>query len=117
MNLLNPQGLYDTSDDHETLIVRPRELQDNAVPSGNAMAALVLSRLAGMAVEQILRPSSMRVSPVIVRTRSSRYSYDYTSLFMPFLDIPVSFNHLFERITSIYDCFHLSRLNKLLEKD
>jgi uncharacterized protein YyaL (SSP411 family) len=44
-------GFYDTSDDHETLIVRPRELQDNAVPSGNAMAALVLSRLAGLAVE------------------------------------------------------------------
>jgi uncharacterized protein YyaL (SSP411 family) len=44
-------GFYDTSDDHETLIVRPRELQDNAVPSGNGMAALVLSRLAGLAVE------------------------------------------------------------------
>ena len=44
-------GFFDTSDDHETLIVRPRELQDNAVPSGNAMAALVLARLAGLAVE------------------------------------------------------------------
>ena len=44
-------GFYDTSDDHETLVVRPRELQDNAVPSGNGMAALVLSRLAGLAVE------------------------------------------------------------------
>jgi uncharacterized protein YyaL (SSP411 family) len=44
-------GFYDTSDDHETLIVRPRELQDNAVPSGSAMAALVLQRLAGLAVE------------------------------------------------------------------
>jgi len=31
--------------------VRPRELQDNAVPSGNAMAAQVLARLAGLAVE------------------------------------------------------------------
>jgi uncharacterized protein YyaL (SSP411 family) len=44
-------GFYDTSDDYESLIVRPRELQDNAVPSGNAMAALVLQRLAGLAVE------------------------------------------------------------------
>jgi uncharacterized protein YyaL (SSP411 family) len=44
-------GFFDTSDDHETLIIRPRELQDNAVPSGNGMAALVLSRLAGLAVE------------------------------------------------------------------
>jgi uncharacterized protein YyaL (SSP411 family) len=47
-----PVGFYDTSDDHEELIVRPRELQDNAVPSGNGMAALVLQRLAGLAVEQ-----------------------------------------------------------------
>jgi uncharacterized protein YyaL (SSP411 family) len=45
------EGFYDTSDDHEALIVRPRELQDNAMPSGNAMAALVLQRLAGLAVE------------------------------------------------------------------
>jgi uncharacterized protein YyaL (SSP411 family) len=44
-------GSFDTSDDHETLIVRPRELQDNAVPSGNGMAAWVLPRLAGLAVE------------------------------------------------------------------
>ena len=44
-------GFFDTSDDHETLIIRPRELQDNAVPSGNAMAAFVLLRLAGLAVE------------------------------------------------------------------
>jgi uncharacterized protein YyaL (SSP411 family) len=44
-------GFFDTGDDHETLITRPRELQDNAVPSGNAMAALVLLRLAGLAVE------------------------------------------------------------------
>jgi uncharacterized protein YyaL (SSP411 family) len=43
--------LYDTSDDHETLIVRPRELQDNATPSGNAMAAWALLRLGGLAVE------------------------------------------------------------------
>jgi len=39
--------LYDTSDDHETLITRPRELQDNATPSGNAMAVTTLLKLAG----------------------------------------------------------------------
>jgi uncharacterized protein YyaL (SSP411 family) len=44
-------GFYDTSDDHETLITRPRDLQDNATPSGNAMAATALLRLAGLAVE------------------------------------------------------------------
>ncbi|MCS7061615.1 MAG: thioredoxin domain-containing protein [Anaerolineae bacterium] len=38
-------SFYDTSDDHEQLVVRPRDLQDNAVPSGNAMAATVLLKL------------------------------------------------------------------------
>ncbi len=36
---------FDTSDDHEALVVRPRDVQDNAVPSGNAMAATVLLKL------------------------------------------------------------------------
>jgi uncharacterized protein YyaL (SSP411 family) len=39
--------LYDTSDDRESLITRPRDLQDNATPSGNAMAITVLPKLAG----------------------------------------------------------------------
>jgi uncharacterized protein len=38
-------GFYDTSDDHEELITRPRNLQDNATPSGNAMIAKQLLRL------------------------------------------------------------------------
>ena len=41
-----PDGtFYDTGDDHEALFIRPRDLQDNAVPSGNAMAATVLLEL------------------------------------------------------------------------
>ena len=44
-------GFYDTSDDHETLITRPRDLQDNATPSGNAMAATALLKLAGFTNE------------------------------------------------------------------
>ena len=46
-----PAGFFDPSDDYEKLIARPRELQDNAVPSGSTMAALAPSRLAGSAVE------------------------------------------------------------------
>lgn len=38
-------GFFDTSDDHATLIRRPKEIQDNATPSANAMACHVLLRL------------------------------------------------------------------------
>jgi uncharacterized protein YyaL (SSP411 family) len=44
-------GFFDTSDDHESLITRPRDLQDNATPSGNAMATTVLLKLAGLTNE------------------------------------------------------------------
>jgi uncharacterized protein YyaL (SSP411 family) len=39
-------GFFDTSDDHESLIVRPKSLQDGAIPSGGATAAGVLIRMA-----------------------------------------------------------------------
>ena len=38
-------GFFDTSDDHETLVTRPKDVQDNAVPSGNALTATVLLKL------------------------------------------------------------------------
>ena len=39
-------GFFDTSDDHEELLRRPRSEEDNAMPSGGAMATLVLVQLA-----------------------------------------------------------------------
>jgi uncharacterized protein YyaL (SSP411 family) len=48
----DPEGaFYDTSDDHETLITRPRDLQDNATPSGNSVAVTALLKLAGLSNE------------------------------------------------------------------
>jgi uncharacterized protein YyaL (SSP411 family) len=44
-------GFFDTADDHEALITRPKGLQDNAVPSGNAMAVTVLQKLAALTGE------------------------------------------------------------------
>jgi uncharacterized protein YyaL (SSP411 family) len=38
-------GFYFTSDDHETLIQRPRPNHDDATPSGNGIAAKVFARL------------------------------------------------------------------------
>ena len=40
------QGFYDTGLDHETLIVRPRDFLDNALPSGTSAAVDVLLKLA-----------------------------------------------------------------------
>jgi uncharacterized protein YyaL (SSP411 family) len=38
-------GFYFTADDHETLMHRPKPLADEAMPSGNGMAAFALQRL------------------------------------------------------------------------
>jgi hypothetical protein len=38
-------GFYFTADDHETLIDRPKPLADEAVPSGNGIAAFALQRI------------------------------------------------------------------------
>ncbi len=37
---------YDTPNFHEALLIRPRDLQDNATPSGNALAAYALLQIA-----------------------------------------------------------------------
>jgi uncharacterized protein YyaL (SSP411 family) len=44
-------GFFDTPDDGEALITRPRALQDNAVPSGSSLMARVLVRLAAFTGE------------------------------------------------------------------
>jgi uncharacterized protein YyaL (SSP411 family) len=45
-------GFYFTSRDHERLILRPKPGQDNATPSGNALAAWALGRLAALTGEE-----------------------------------------------------------------
>ena len=49
---LDETGFFDTRGDHETLVVRPKTLQDNATPSGNAMATCVLLKLGAYTGEQ-----------------------------------------------------------------
>lgn len=68
----DPQGgFFDTSDDHETLIVRPKDVQDNATPSGNAMAVLVLLKLAAFTGESRYADAAQRalasVSHIVAR--------------------------------------------------
>ncbi len=59
-------GFHDTADDAEALLARPRSLQDNALPSGGAMAALVLLRLAALTGEGHYREAADRALAPIV---------------------------------------------------
>jgi uncharacterized protein YyaL (SSP411 family) len=64
-------GFFDTADDHERLITRPKDPQDNAVPSGGAMATTVLLRLAAWTGEARYREAAERalatVGPYLAR--------------------------------------------------
>jgi uncharacterized protein YyaL (SSP411 family) len=48
-------GFFDTSGDHEALLTRPKDLYDNATPSGNSVAAELLLRLAELTGEHAYR--------------------------------------------------------------
>jgi uncharacterized protein YyaL (SSP411 family) len=48
----NERGFYFTSNDHESLIHRPRDFNDNAAPSGSSAAAFALLRLWKLTGEQ-----------------------------------------------------------------
>ena len=65
-------GFFDTSADHEQLIIRPKDLQDNAVPGGNGMAAGVLLRLAAYTADA--RYSSA-AAQVLARVQASAARY------------------------------------------
>jgi uncharacterized protein len=53
-------GFFDTATDHERLVTRPKDTQDNATPSGGAMATLVLLRLAALTGEGRYRDAAER---------------------------------------------------------
>jgi uncharacterized protein YyaL (SSP411 family) len=45
-------GFFSTSDDHEALIVRRKEIGDHPIPSGNSSAAMGMARLAALTGER-----------------------------------------------------------------
>jgi uncharacterized protein YyaL (SSP411 family) len=64
-------GFFDTAIDHEQLVTRPKDVQDNATPSGGAMATFVLLRLAALTGESRYRAAGERAlattTPYMVR--------------------------------------------------
>jgi uncharacterized protein YyaL (SSP411 family) len=53
-------GFFFTAHDHERLILRPKPGQDNATPSGNAVAAWALGRLAALTGEERYERAAQR---------------------------------------------------------
>jgi uncharacterized protein YyaL (SSP411 family) len=68
-------GFFDTAHDAETLIGRPRELTDNATPSGTSLATEGLLRLAALAGDDRYREVAARVlvplAPAMARQPSA----------------------------------------------
>jgi uncharacterized protein YyaL (SSP411 family) len=59
-------GFFDVADDHETLVTRPKDVQDNAVPSGGSMATSVLLRLAALTGEGRYRTAAeAAIRPIV----------------------------------------------------
>jgi uncharacterized protein YyaL (SSP411 family) len=59
----DPRGgiFFSTSDDHEALLFRPKDFDDNAVPAGNSMAAEVLVELSLLSGDDRYREVAMQV--------------------------------------------------------
>src|SRR5579859_1277517 len=71
-------GFFDTGNDAETLISRPKDIMDNATPAGNSVAADVLLRLAAFTGEEEYR----------------RRADDYLQPLLPLLlKLPSAFGH------------------------
>ncbi|GAC1316388.1 MAG: thioredoxin domain-containing protein [Chloroflexota bacterium] len=54
-------GFFDTSSDHEELISRPKDIFDNATPSGNSVTADVLLRLSVHTGREEFRTAAQRI--------------------------------------------------------
>jgi len=71
-------AFFDTASDHEKLVTRPRDITDNATPSGTSLAAELLARLA-----DLLQDESMR----------RRATYVLETMAEPMARHPAAFGH------------------------
>ncbi len=76
-------GFFQTGSDAEALVVRPKELFDNAVPSGNSMAAdllLRLSQLTGDETYEHAGVSALRVAANLMTRAPSAFGHALSAL-------------------------------------
>ncbi|MBW8060145.1 MAG: thioredoxin domain-containing protein [Solirubrobacterales bacterium] len=65
-------GFFSTSDDHETLIARRKEIGDHPIPSGNSSAALGLLRLAALTGDRAYEGQATGVLRLFAKTAARR---------------------------------------------
>jgi hypothetical protein len=63
-------GFFSTSDDHESLIARRKEIGDHPIPSGNSAAAMGLLRLAALTGEHSYEQQAESVFRLFAKTAS-----------------------------------------------
>jgi uncharacterized protein YyaL (SSP411 family) len=59
-------GFFDTGTGHEALVLRPQDLFDNAMPSGNSAAAEALLRLASFTGDSLLEEKGLSVFRLVM---------------------------------------------------
>ena len=76
-------SLYLTGEDSEKLIVRPREIEDGALPAGNSVAILNLLKLGNLSRdEQLIRQAEKLFTSSIINDYPLGSTFYYKHIFM-----------------------------------
>ena len=71
-------AFFDTASDHEALVTRPRDITDNATPSGTSLAAELLARLADLLQDETMlrraRRGPVRTKDLVVAARRATHA-------------------------------------------